>query len=267
MRFVWPAILLLAGCSGGPDIAPGAIVSNNPCIDAILAEVAAPGQIGAVSTWSQDEASASAPLDWAWARPALGQTAEEIIAVRPKLLLTGNLASSGTNAALAKAGIAMKAFGVPATIDESIMQVRDVATAINRHEAGNRLADEIAHAVRPTPHSKTRSAIIWQAGGFVAGKGTLQDELLTRAGFTNASSLYGLRQWDLLPLETLMRRPPDIIFMPTQAKGEDARALAARQRVLRHLKGQTRIVAFPDRLLFCGGPTIIDAMRILRSAA
>jgi len=71
MRRLWPALLCLAGCSGGPEVAPGGIVSNNPCIDAILADVA-PNSVAAVSSWSHDPESASAPLDWARARPALG---------------------------------------------------------------------------------------------------------------------------------------------------------------------------------------------------
>jgi hypothetical protein len=119
MRCLWHAVLLLAGCSGGPEVAPGGIVSNNPCIDAILAQVA-PADIAAVSSWSHDPESASAPLGWARAHPALGVTAEEIIAAKPRLLLTGNLASSGTNAALAKAGVPMRTFGVPATVADSI---------------------------------------------------------------------------------------------------------------------------------------------------
>jgi iron complex transport system substrate-binding protein len=52
--------------------------------------------------------------------------------------------------------------------------------------------------------------------------------------------------------------------MPTAAKGDDRRALAMRADVLRHLRGKTRIVDFPDKLLFCGGPTIIKAMSVMR---
>ena len=105
--------------------------------------------------------------------------------------------------------------------------------------------------------------MIWQNGGFVAGKGTLQDELLQRHGFRNASAEYGLASWGILPLETLIRNPPTVIFMPTNAQGEDARALTARQRLLRHLGDKTHIVDFPDQLLFCGGPTILKVSSIL----
>ncbi|MFM7028663.1 MAG: ABC transporter substrate-binding protein [Chakrabartia sp.] len=266
MTRLLPLMLMLAGCAAPDAIAPGQIVSNNPCVDAILADVAAPGQIGAVSQWSHNPASASAPLDWARAHPALGLTAEEVIAARPRLLLTGNLATGGTNAAIARAGIPMRAYGVPASVDESLAQIRDISAAIGRPAQGAALIADIRRATAVRPSQSHPSAIIWQSGGFVPGKGSLQDELLARAGFTNASRLYGLKQWDLLPSETLLRNPPDIIFMPESAEGQDGRALAARKALLRHLSGRTRIIAFPDKLLFCGGPTIIPAMQRLRQA-
>ncbi len=260
--------MTVAGCSNQPAIPAGSIVSNNPCIDAVLAEVAAPGQIGAVSIFSHDGESGSAPINWARALPALGTSAEEIIAAKPKLVLTGNLASGGTNAALAKASVKMIGFGVPASIKDNIVQIRDIAKAIGRFEAGERLVQRIENAVSMPPVLKAqvkKSAIIWQGGGFVAGQGTLQDELLARAGFANASATYGLKQWDILPVETVLRNPPDVIFMPAAAYGEEGRSLTARVRLLRHIKGKARIIPFPDKLLFCGGPTIVDAMRVMKS--
>jgi iron complex transport system substrate-binding protein len=264
MRIGWLLALLLSGCSSGPAIVPGGIVSANPCVDAVLSEIAVPGQIAAVSAFSHDPDSASAPVDWARQHPAVGITAEEIIAAHPRLLLTGNLASTSTNAALSKARIKMITFGVPATVEESVSQVRQIARAIGREPAGEALVARIDAALK-SPSLPRLSALIWQAGGFVAGKGTLQDELLRRAGFANASKTYGLKQWEQLPLETMIHKPPSVIFMASSAGGEDARAIAMRQRIFARLGDKTRVVPFPDKLLFCGGPTIIDVMRVLKS--
>ena len=89
--------------------------------------------------------------------------------------------------------------------------------------------------------------------------------MLARAGYRNASDSYGLDQWGMLPLETLLRDPPDVIFTPVSGPGDEGRALAVRHRALRALEGRTRVIAFPDRLLFCGGPTVIEAMGVLKS--
>jgi len=270
MKWHWPLVLLLGGCSGQPAIAPGGIVSNNPCIDAILAEIAAPGQVAAVSVYSHDADSASAPLGWARQYPALGTGAEDILAAKPRLVLTGNLASTGTNAALAKAGIKGVAVGVAATLEEDVAQVRHSAKAKGRVEACEALVTRMQATQSDTqtsvPHGKAPSAIIWQNGGFVAGTGTLQDELLRRHGFRNASASFGLQSWGVLPLESLIRNPPQVIFMPVTPQGDTDRELASRQKLLKHLGGKTRIVPFRDQLLFCGGPTVIKVAQIFKDA-
>lgn len=266
MRWALPLILpiaLLAGCSQPTAIAPGKIVSNNPCIDAILAEIADPKQIGAVSTWSHRPQSSSAPLGWARQFPAIGVSAEEVIAAKPALALTGALMIGSGPSAVSRAGIREMALGVPATVADSRRQIMQIAEAIGRHEQGAALVARIDAATMP--RAKRKTAIIWQASGFVPGRGTIQDELLGRAGYVNASDHYGLRQWDVLPLETLLRNPPDIIFSPDKADGEEERALATRYRVLERLKGRTKIVTFPENLLFCAGPGMIDTMKVLAS--
>ena len=270
MKWVWPLVLLLSGCSGQPSIAPGGIVSNNPCIDAILAEIAAPGQVAAVSVYSHDADSASAPLAWARQYPALGTGAEDILAAKPRLVLTGNLASSGTNAPLAKAGIKVVAVGVAATLEEDVAQVRRIAKSINRVDAGEALVARMlasqGDARDNLPQDQAPWAIIWQNGGFVAGTGTLQDELLRRHGFRNAGASFGLQSWGVLPLESLIRNPPQVIFMPVTPQGDADRELASRQKLLKHLGGKTRIVPFRDQLLFCGGPTVIKVAQIFEDA-
>ena len=263
MRRGWPLLLLLGSCSGQPVIAPGGIVSNNPCIDSILAEIAAPGQIAAVSVYSHDVDSGSAPVEWAGALPPLGTSAEDILSAKPRLVLTGNLASSGTNAALKAAGIPVVAMGVGATVEEDKAQIRQIAKAVDRIEAGETLIERIDDSFAQNAVARPAiSALIWQNGGFVAGSGTLQDELLSRHGFRNASAAYGLSSWGVLPLEILIRNPPQIIFMPTSGNGNDERVLKARAQLLGRLGDNTRIVDFPDKLLFCGGPTIIKISRI-----
>ena len=229
-----------------------------------MAEIADPVQIGAVSSWSHDIASSSAPLRWALRYPAIGAEAEAIILARPKLALIG---SFGRTDALERANIRYLAFGVPASVAESAQQVRTIATAIGRRDAGEKLAKAIERAAKPDAkiNPAQHSAIIWLSGGFVPGKGTLQDALLTRAGYHNASDTYGLKQWDVLPLETLIRNPPDVIFTPLAQDGDGGRMLAARHAVLTKMADRVRVVPFPEKLLNCGGPSIIAAMKVLRS--
>lgn len=266
---LWPALLLLAGCGSGPEIPPGKLVSNNPCVDAILAEVADPDAIGAVSLWSHRASSGSAPLAWARAFPGIGAEAEDIIAARPRIALIGDL---GPGDALDRLGIANERFGVADSVAQSIEQVRRVAELAGRPGAGEDLSHRIEAATRPAtpppasgaPSSIEPAAIFWLSGGFVPGEGTLQDELLTRAGFRNASRRYALKRWDVLPMEVLLANPPDVIFTP--ARQSAGPGMFGRRDALALLGMRTRVVSFPEHLLNCGGPSIIATMQILRRA-
>ena len=69
IRWLAGAVLALGGCSA-PAPTPGpansdrsSIVSLNPCADAILAEVAAPGQLLAISHYSKDPRASSMEAD------------------------------------------------------------------------------------------------------------------------------------------------------------------------------------------------------------
>ena len=259
-----PLLLLVAGCSGGQGFVPDRIVSNNPCVDAALEQLATPDQIGAVSRLSHNVAAGTASVNWARQFPAIDTSVESVMLTRPRLALLGNF---GNTAPLRRAGIHYLSFGVPASIEESVGQVRAIAKSIGRFEQGEAFVSRIDQSTRAAPVSATKSAIIWVSGGFVPGKGTLQDELLARAGFQNASQRYGIKRWDVLPLEALILNPPDVIFMPSSSQGFELRSLALRYQVLAKLSPQPKLVAFPEKLLNCGVGSIIPAMKILRAAA
>lgn len=269
-------LLALAACGGQAsrtaDHAPvrglPRIVSINPCVDAVLMQVADPGQIAGISHYSQDPRATSIPLDLAARFPATSGTAEEVVALAPDLVIAGGHVAPSTIAALDRLGIALIQIGVPASVAESVQQVRSIARAARRPIEGEVLVRRIAAAVRAarTTDAARVPALIWQGGGLVPGTGTLASALLSAAGYRNMSADHGLKKWDVLPLEPLVTQPPQVLFS-VGAEGREDRMLG--HPVLRHLKHTVAVRAYPDRLLHCGGPTIIDAVghlaRIRRS--
>ena len=262
--------LLLAGCGPRPDLAasppyPQRIVSLNPCVDAILLNVADAGQIAAISHYSHDPRASSVPLEAALRFRAIGDSAEEILLLRPDLVIAGPHAALPTIQALQRLGIPLVKTAVPDSVASSAAQIREIATATGHGPRGEALIARIEAALAraraeggaPVP------ALIWNGGGLVPGSGTLADEMLTRAGFRNASADYGLEKWDILPLEPLLAHPPAILFAAS-GRGERDRVLS--HPVLRRAAREMIITEFPPRLLFCGGPTIIDAMANLSAA-
>jgi iron complex transport system substrate-binding protein len=269
------AMLLLAGCAVAKPVpqvhtdgAVRRIVSMNPCVDAVLRDVAAPDQIAAVSHYSHDPRATSVPLTWSLHYAVNNGSAEDVIAANPDLVIAGPHVAVQTIAALKRLGIPLMQVTVPETIDENKAQITAIASRIGRSEAGRALNSRIdAELARTRWTGRTASALIWQGSGLVPGKGTLADELLTHTGFRNSSSESGLKQWDILPLEGLFLRPPEVLFAGRADMGAgdgDANRMLSHP-ALRKAGTRFRIENYPSNLLHCGGPVILRSLARLAS--
>ena len=264
--------VLAAGCA--PAATTGraggeqpTIVSLNPCTDAVLAEVAAPGQLLAISHYSHDPASSSMDLDVAHRFAATGGTVEEVLALDPDVVVAGSFLPPATSAAFARLGIEVRTFGIASDVSASRAQVRELALLAGDEAAGDALIARIDAALAsarsdgaPVP------ALVWQSGGLVPGEATLIADLLRSTGFANFAASRGLGQADRLPLEEVLADPPRVILAAGgDMRGED-RMLA--HPALAELR-DTRVERFDPSLLYCGGPTIIRAaerLAAIRSA-
>jgi iron complex transport system substrate-binding protein len=263
-------LFLLAGCAKGaspPALrangTPQRIVSMNPCIDAVLRDIATPEQIASISAYSHDPRATSVPLEWALRYPANNGSAEDVIAAGPDLVIAGPHVAVQTIAALKRLGIPLMQATVPETIAENQAQITAVGERIGRQQAAgalNRRIDAVLSRSR-WPGSPA-TALIWQGSGLVPGKGTLADELLTRTGFRNVSSEMGLKKWDILPLEGLFLQPPQVLLAGRADMGAgdgDANRMLSHP-ALRHAGRRFRIVDYPSNLLHCGGPVILRSL-------
>lgn len=253
------AALALAACSAAPAREAGGalprLVSLNPCTDAILAEVADPEQLLAISSYSHDPASSS--MDPAAARRlrATGGSVEEILALKPDVVVGTSFMAPATSQALERLGFRLERFGIAATVEDSKAQVRQLAALAGHPERGEALAARIdaALARAAPPAGAPVSAVIWQSGGIVAGADTLVSDVLARTGFANMAAAEGLQQADHLPLEAMVARPPRVIFAAGVHEANEDRMLG--HPALARLAG-TRREPLDPALLWCGGPTI-----------
>jgi len=252
---------LMAGCTPpAPShraIGAPTIVSLNPCIDAILVEVAAPDQVLALSHYSRDPGSSSIPAVSAARYGVTGGTAEEVIALAPDMVLASIFLPQPTRTALERAGIKVETFGSPTSVTASIAQVRAVAALVGAKTEGEALAARIA-APASAPVGAPIATLLWQPGEIVAGEATLIAELLRQEGFASHAAARGLGQADHVMLESLLADPPALVLVAGDAPGQRHPALAAAMR-------STTIAAFDPALLYCGGPTIPKARARLRA--
>jgi iron complex transport system substrate-binding protein len=232
------------------------IVSLNPCSDAVLAEVTAPGQLLAVSHYSHDPASSSMDVDRARRFPATSGSVEEVAALAPDVVVAGAFLAPATRQALHDLGIRVVTMTMPADIAASETQVRDLAQLAGYPEGGRALIERIEGAMARAAPPAGRApvpALVWESGGIVAGDNTLIADLLKHTGFVNGAAARGLSQADYLPLERVLADPPAVIFAVGNPQAQEDRLL--RHPALKSLKGTVR-ASLDSNLLWCGGPTI-----------
>ncbi|RVQ69736.1 iron ABC transporter substrate-binding protein [Croceicoccus ponticola] len=262
--------MLVSACAPAPakqqsdgfadEVKAPLIVSLNPCADAILAGIS-PSHLIAVSHYSHDPRSSSMDVATARLFPAISDSAEEIAAFAPDVVVAGTFLPPATEQALARMGFRVVKTGSIASVDDARAQVRALAALTRQEAAGEAMIARMDRALAtaaPLPGDTVVPAMIWQGGGIVPGEETLISDLLVRTGFRNFSAGRGLGQGAIVPLEDVLADPPRVLMVAGDGRMMEHPSLAA-------LASGTRRVAFDPRLTFCGGPTIEKAA--LRLAA
>lgn len=250
--------------------APRRIVSLTPCLDVLLADLADPGQIRALSHYSRDPASSSLGAARARRFGVVYGGADEIAALRPDLVLAGWRFSPQTLHALRRLGVHVETYGAPDTIVDSLAQVRQVARAVGHPDRGEALVGRVRDAIArsaPPPGARRLTAVMLQAQGFVAVRRTLMGELMDIAGFENMAGRYGLVRSGEISLEQLLADPPEVLLAGRRMPGQPAWS----ERVLEHpalrgLEGRTFRAELPQQLTYCGGPVLIRTAAALARA-
>lgn len=251
------APILLAACAAPPPAGPHpAIVSLNPCADAVLAQVADPAQLLALSHYSHDARASSMPQAEARRFRVTGGTVEEVLALQPDVVVASTFLPPATAAAFRRMGVRVELVGVASTVAESEAQVRRLAAVAGHPDRGEALVARIEAALARTRASGPKvTALLWQQGGIVAGPGSLIAQLLDHSGFASQAAARGLGQGAYLPLEQVLADPPQVVLTTG-----DERALA--HPALRRVPG-LRHERLDPALLYCGGSTIIRAVERL----
>jgi iron complex transport system substrate-binding protein len=262
---------LAASLTAGPAMAsaPRRVVSLVSCLDAVVVEVAERGQIAALSHYAR-EPNGSTIAKIARTLPFTYESAEEVIALRPDLVLASRYNPPAMLRALQRFGVRLEIFGVPSTIRESLDDVRRVAALCGHPERGEamiRRIDAALTAAAPPPGAKRLRALVFQPNGFTTGPGTLLDEMMRHCGFDNIVDRYGMRRSGTLPLELILADPPQVLLAAEAAPG----APTWTERSMNHpalaaLAKRMYRATLPERLVYCGGPVLIQTAAALAKA-
>jgi iron complex transport system substrate-binding protein len=248
---------------------PVRIVSLNMCTDDLLLRLADPARVASV-TWLSRGQRGSNVSDIAARVPVNHGLAEEIIPLDPDLVIAGTFSTRTAVALLKRTKIPLVEFGIPRSIDQIREHIREMARLVGEEEKGERLVrqmDERLAATKPLAGPRPR-AIVLNPNGATVGRGTLVDEIMTRAGLDNVAAALRIDSYGLLTLETIVSNAIDVLIVSSARDGPPALATEIlRHPVIERLSDRVRIVSLPARLWNCGTPAVTEAVELLRREA
>ncbi len=245
--------LTLAGIARAE--APRRIVSLNLCTDQLLMALVPPERIASI-TWLSRSEGDPALLPLARRLPANHGSAEEVLALRPDLVVAGRFTTSTTRALLRKVGVPL--IEVDSANDwEAIRRItREVAAAVGAsaraEELLRQMDAELVQLQRQRPAVPLR-AIGWSgAGDDVPGSDTMFNTIIETAGAVNIGARpAGRGSFDL---EQVLHARPEVLLRGAAYASKPAlRSEVARHPVLRALPGVTTI-EYPEAVYGCGVP-------------
>jgi iron complex transport system substrate-binding protein len=247
---------------------PARIISINMCTDQLLLDLASPGQIMGLSPFARDPAL-SAMAAKAVGLPVLSGTAEEIMLMKPDLVVADRFTKRATREFIRARNVPLEEFDTVLTLAEAkrqIMRFGVITGAVEK--AAERVAelDAASAMLRAVAGSSRLRVLPLSRRGWVAGRETLISDLLTQAGLVNAADEAGLRAGGFLTLEGIVKLRPDAILISSdRSSAEDQGSAMLLHPVLQELFPPERRIIISERLTVCGGPMLVDAMHSLAS--
>lgn len=260
--------LLLASIPLGAGAAPRRIVSLDLCADQYLIALADPNQIVGLSRFARDPAM-SFYAERARTVPAGTRSAEQILLLRPDLVIGAPYRQREALAPLAARGVAMMDLP-PADGLAGIEQgIRTIAAAIGHRERGTALIASIRARLARVSRSRgpMRTGAYYQRQGYLTGTGTLVDEMMSRVGLDNLARRLRLPVLGRLSVERIALARPDYLIMEsdTRTVTDQGTEMLHHPLLLRTFPPGRRIF-IPQALTVCGGPSYPFAVEWLAGA-
>ena len=262
------ALVTLGGGVAAPALAAALprIASMNVCTDQLLIPLADPEQILGLSRYSRDRFESWAADD-AQRYRILSGGAEDILVLRPDVVVASLFDKRSTRELLKQKGLRLAEFAVPRNLEEVKAQIREMGEIVQHPD---RAAAEIARLdaaiarARRVVVEKHYSVLPLSRRGWVAGSDSLVSSLLAETGLNNAASDLGVGTGGFASLEAVVNAKPDFLVVADAGDRaeDDGRAFLLHPALERFYPPARRIV-IPDRLTVCGGVMLVEALDVL----
>jgi iron complex transport system substrate-binding protein len=255
---LWAAFSGMPARAEKPTLVPKRIVSAFLCTDEYVLRLVPRNRIVALSYLAAD----THPVVSTIAReakgiPAIRASAEQILALRPDLVVTYENTNVRQTQLLRAAGA--RVLEVPWA--QSLPDVRKVTRTLGARLGADaraealiqRMDSELAVARAGEPHPPVR-ALLYEPNGY-ATSGGVTDEILAASGLQKVGTGAHLTRSGTLPVEEVLTIAPELLILNGEYEEEPARAdLVLRHPALRALGGHTFLARTSLVPLLCPGP-------------
>lgn len=273
--FLLFAFALVACARPSPSATPGSdhplrIVSLDFCADQYVLKFADREQILAVSP--DAVRGFSYMRDTAIGVPSVRPIAEDILILRPDLIIRSYGGGPNAEAFFERAGIPVLQIGWAGSIRgddaNAIPQItRDVAAGLGQAARGEAVAqDYLDRLDRIAADAIGKSTLYVTPSGVTTGGNSLIHKAMLAAGLENFTTRSG---WHDLPLERLAYERPDLVAAAYFDVQPDYRHgwTAARHPIAKRELAETKRVDLEGAWLGCGGWFLVEAIEALAEGA
>src|SRR5690606_28735868 len=240
------------------------IASLNLCLDQLLLAWVPRQQIASVTYLSTDPqlSTIAAQLDGIHINHGL---AEELIPLQPDLIVAGEFGAGDAVRLLQHFDYRVERIALPRTLDDIIVHMEALGELVGAQAQAAVMIDELREelaALDAQPVTEKTAAIWYSPNGIVAGRATLEHELMERAGFRNLAAEQGAVSFAQMDLEQLVAAQPEAPI----AEGGYVQAFSVAREYLEHpaLLRSSRMIELPAALSVCSAPVVADVLRVLR---
>lgn len=266
LRIAFIGALSLSGSVTLAADKPQRIVSLNLCTDELLLQLVEPERIASL-TYLVANPARSRLASQAEGLHLNHGLAEEVIALNPDLVLTVQFSATAAVNLLRRLDRETVVLNFPATLEDSMAQIREVAALVGEEARGEALIagmqaniTEAQARLEARPHS----AVFLASNGMAYGNATLRDTFLDSIGWNNVAAAQGIDGIAPLNLELLLAAEPDYLLVDRLDMDNErlARHLLSHP-ALAHYREQVRMINLPDALFQCAGPALAEAYALL----
>jgi iron complex transport system substrate-binding protein len=255
------ALLALAALAAPASAAPPRrVVSLNLCTDQLVLVLADRAQIAGLTRNARDR-DMSAEAEKAGGLRLLGSSAEEIIGIRPDLVVGMPASGSPALAMLGPRSPRTLDLGMANRLEDIFVAIRRTAAAVGHADRGEALIAAMRRDLAGVPRAgRGRVAAYYQRRGYLTGTGTLVDDAMARVGLVNLGSRLGKSALAQVSVEEIVAARPDYLIVESATdRVTDQGTEMLHHPALRHIP---RLV-LPQAWTVCGGPAYVRAVRAL----